>query len=274
MHRVGPGSGTERAPQAVGDLDELLAGTGFEHPGRALDPSTAHLASPYSRRDYGRMADEVARLAPGPRLLDWGCGYGQLSYLLTVRGLEVASYDVGHALEDGGVPTTRGLRAVRGAYPSALPFRDRAFDAILACGVLEHVADDAASLRELRRVLAPGGRLLIYNLPQRWSYKEIVIDRLGLGYTHDRRYTQAGVTEVLARSGFRVERVRRGGFLPHLATGWPPVARRAYDRAAPLLWPLDRVLCQVPGLRAAAQSLEVVAVVAPERPRLTRTGRR
>ena len=218
-----------------------------------------HLASPLSRRDYVRMSDDTAAATSGPRLLDWGCGYGQMSYLLARRGFEVTSYDVGPTLEGGRLAAELGLRAVRGDHPFRLPFRSGAFDGVLACGVLEHVADPDQSLDELHRVLAPNGRLFVYNLPQRFSYKEVAIERLHAGYAHDRRYTEASITDLLGQHRFSVVGVGRAGLLPHLATGFPAALRRAYHRAAPALFPLDRALCRTPLLNLVAESLEVVA---------------
>ena len=44
---------------------------------------------------------------------------------------------------------------------TALPFREGTFDVVLCCHVLEHVPDDRAAIRELRRILAPGGQLVV-----------------------------------------------------------------------------------------------------------------
>ena len=53
------------------------------------------------------------------------------------------------------------------------------FDAVLSCGVLEHVEDPDASLDEIRRVLQPGGTFYVYKLPNRASYLEAIARRLG-----------------------------------------------------------------------------------------------
>lgn len=236
------------------ELDFLVEG-----PEGLDDRSTRHLASPLARRDYVRIADQTVRQMCGSRLLDWGCGYGQLSYLLAARGLDVASYDVGPAMHDERVPLAGRLRAVHGEHPYQLPFRAGSFDGVLACGVLEHVADVGRSLDELHRVLVPGGRLLVYNLPNRYSYKEALIRRLGAGYTHERRYTKASIGAVLGEHGFGILAFARAGVLPFLGTGLPPRARRLYDRLAAGLFPVDRILSRTPAVNLVAQSLEVVA---------------
>jgi SAM-dependent methyltransferase len=145
-------------------------------------------------------------------------------------------------MHDRRVPLARRLRAVHGQHPYQVPFRAGAFDAVLACGVLEHVADVGRSLDELHRVLVPGGRLFVYNLPNRYSYKEALIGRLRLGYSHDRRYTKASIEQPLRAHGFEILDFGRAGLLPHLATGLPSPARRLYDRMSLALFPVDRVL--------------------------------
>ena len=220
-----------------------------------------HLESTVALSNFIRIADEVAGLAGPGRVLDWGCSYGQVSYLLARRGLDMVGYDVGQAFQDPRLPMTRGLTAVSGEHPSSLPFDDASFETVLCCGVLEHVPDEHASLREIRRVLAPEGKLLIYNLPQKASYKEYVIRRLRLGPTHDRRYDVGSIRAVLRRNGFRLVRVRRGGVLPHMGTGLPPSVRRVYERFPGAVIAADRTLSQIPLLAQVAQSLEIVAEI-------------
>ncbi|HEX8207486.1 MAG TPA: methyltransferase domain-containing protein, partial [Solirubrobacteraceae bacterium] len=87
----------------------------------------------------------------------------------------------------------------------ALPFGDGAFDLLLATDVLEHVDDDAAALRELRRVAAPGALLLVTvpAHPRLWSEHDVALH-------HRRRYRRA---ELL-------ERVRGAGWDPVVVTWW------------------------------------------------------
>ena len=96
-----------------------------------------------------------------PRVLDLGCGDGRIAGLLAARGAEVTGVD----------PSETALERARAAHPDlafmlpandgTIPLADGSFDVALAVNVLEHVADTQRLMSEVRRVLAPGGRLAI-----------------------------------------------------------------------------------------------------------------
>jgi len=94
-----------------------------------------------------------------PRVLDAGCGTGrnlvEFGRLGPAHGVDASETAVEFCRR-------RGLDGVRLGRLEALPFDDASFDLLLACDVLEHVPDDAPALAELRRVAAPGARLLIH----------------------------------------------------------------------------------------------------------------
>jgi ubiquinone/menaquinone biosynthesis C-methylase UbiE len=214
--------------------------------------------------EYERIADRLAADRPG-RVLDWGCGAGQVTALLRSRGLDVTAYDY---RDDVDGPVVRPLphfpevQAHLSSEPVALPFAAGSFDAVLSCGVLEHVQDPDGSLDELKRVLAPGGTLYVYKLPNRWSYLEAVAklaSRLGAPIyfhgkaPHDRVYDEAGARALLERHGYRVRELGVANMLPLTLPG--PLARRLTG----VIWRLNDALVRVPGLRALATNVELVA---------------
>ena len=100
-------------------------------------------------------------LAGARRVLDIGTGEGQVARLAAGAGSWVAGLDpslaqLAVAAERSGGPAY--LRAEAGR----LPFRDRAFDAAVACLVFEHIEDAAGALAEVARVLEPGGRFVFF----------------------------------------------------------------------------------------------------------------
>lgn len=207
---------------------------------------------------YETLARELASRRPG-RLLDWGCGFGQVSALLEAHGVDVVAYDVRPGLD---APTTERLErfpqieAHLSSDPVVLPFASGAFDTVLSCGVLEHVEDPDGSLDEIRRVLRPGGTFFVTNLPNRFSYTERLARLLGRYYhgklPDDRVYTKRSVRDLFARHGFTVSELRRVHMLP-LTVGGP---------ARPV-WSTSRLLERIPGLNVVATSLEVVAQSPP-----------
>jgi SAM-dependent methyltransferase len=138
-----------------------------------------------------------------------------------------------------------------------LPFDDRSFDAVLSCGVLEHVEDPDASLDEIKRILVPGGSFYVYKLPNRRSYLEAIARRVGLYYhgalEHDRLYDVTSARELLARHGFLVYEARLMNMLPLTLTD-----RLALWLAGPL-WRANRMLSRMPGVNRFATNVELVA---------------
>ena len=203
---------------------------------------------------YEMIARRLAADAPGP-VLDWGCGYGQVTRLLVDQGLDVAAIDYRPDVDAPTIaPLDRypGLEAHLTPETVRLPFGDKAFGAVLSCGVLEHVQDPDGSLEEIARVLRPNGTFYVYNLPNRWSYTEKVARALGLYYhgrlPDDRVYTLQSATNLLDRHGFEVTEARRAHMLP-LVLGGPPR----------LVWQSSNVLERVPGLNVIATTIELVA---------------
>lgn len=135
----------------------------------------------------------------GCRVLDAGCGTGLLLSMLPadarLSGLDPSEHALEHARR---TLSARSADLRKGSLPDALPFPAQSQDLILLTDVLEHIEDDGATLRSLRALLAPGGRLLI-TVPAYgflWS-------RHDEEHEHFRRYTRSGLATLLAATGLR-----------------------------------------------------------------------
>jgi ubiquinone/menaquinone biosynthesis C-methylase UbiE len=210
-------------------------------------------------KEYETIVRRIAR--GGSRsILDWGCGWGQITVLLRRAGLDATAFDYAPDLD---APTVRPLprypeiEAHFGRDPVELPFADGSFDAVLSCGVLEHVARPHESLDEIRRVLRPGGTFYVYKLPNRASYLEWIAKRLGLYYhgaNEDDAVYSLGSAENLVRShGFEVTESRYANMLPLTLTSG------LANRVAPVVWASNRGLARLPGLNRVATNVELVA---------------
>ena len=124
---------------------------------------------PFVRRHYGRLTERLAKELPGgARVLDVGSGPGHFLEQLAAKrpDLEVVGIDPATA----AIARSRGRCArfanvrVEQAGADATPFDADYFDVMAAMGSYKHWPDRVAGLRELRRILRPGGRFLNYEL--------------------------------------------------------------------------------------------------------------
>jgi SAM-dependent methyltransferase len=151
------------------------------------------------RRVLAAVLDRLA-LPADAQILDAGCGSGRnmvdLARRGTVWGLELAPSSVQAAL-------TRRVGEVRaGSLEEPLPFGDGAFDLAVALDVVEHVGDDAFALRELARVVRPGG-CLVLTVPQYawlWGEQDVLSH-------HHRRYTRRLLLARATDAGWSAERL-------------------------------------------------------------------
>jgi SAM-dependent methyltransferase len=129
------------------------------------------------------------------RILDAGCGSGRNMIELgrhgTVTGVELSptSAELARARNAGDVLIGSVLE---------MPFPDDSFDLAVSLDVIEHLQDDLTALRELRRVVAPGGALLVTVPAYQWLWSGH--DEMN---HHRRRYTRRTLHEVAERAGWR-----------------------------------------------------------------------
>jgi len=143
------------------------------------------------------------------RVLDWGCRHAPDSCLIRATAgnqLVLDGCDFMDPACYSGFYEFAGLRYAQLRNAFQLPYEETAFDAVIASGVLEHAAMDYESLKELYRVLKPGGRLILSYLPNRFSFAEWRLGRRNGGTGSDfhlRLYTRNQLRDLLLHTGFR-----------------------------------------------------------------------
>jgi SAM-dependent methyltransferase len=128
---------------------------------------------------FGAVLD-AARVVPGTRLLDAGCGAGLLPLLASLRGATVAALDASEPLLAIARERLPGADLRQGDL-EALPFDDASFDAVTAVNSIFYAADIAAAMRELSRVVQPGGRVVItaWGPPERCEFLSSLMRAVG-----------------------------------------------------------------------------------------------
>lgn len=137
------------------------------------------------------VRDFAATVPAGVRVLDAGAGEARHSQYFSRQQYTPVDLAIGDAAWD----YTR-LQAL--ADLTALPFRDEAFAAALNVVTLEHVREPGQVIRELARVLMPGGRLLLV-VPHEWEVHQAPHDYF--------RYTRYGLAYLLTQAGLEVEQL-------------------------------------------------------------------
>jgi SAM-dependent methyltransferase len=148
---------------------------------------------------HGLLRAELAR-THGPRdqrALDAGCGTGFQTAILLELGYETLGLDLSAGLLGEARRRCAGARLVQGDL-AALPCRDQTIDLVVSCGsTLSFVDDPESAVREVTRVLRPGGRLFV-EVEQRWSLD--LVWRLASSLTGDP--LGYGATSAEARRAF------------------------------------------------------------------------
>jgi ubiquinone biosynthesis O-methyltransferase len=194
------------------------------HPVEGLSESYARWRS----RQLGRITDRLERqlllemLGPmaGKTALDAGCGDGAVAAELARLGANVIGLDpdaklIATAKQGAGVEKER-LRFVRGRI-ERLPFAAGSFDVVLAVTVLCFVPDSAQAVKEMARVLKPGGKLVIGELGywSLWAAYRRIRGWLGHPTWRAARFRNAAELRALAEAaGLEVHDVRGAVYYP------------------------------------------------------------
>jgi SAM-dependent methyltransferase len=166
-----------------------------------------------------RRAFLLGHVGAGERVLDLGCGDGAFVGAIEAAGAEAVGVDVADAALRRARARHPDLELHRAPIDGRLPLEEARFDAVWCSEVIEHVADTVNLLSEARRVLRPGGLLLV-TTPRhgRLSGAWIALTRFEAHFhplgDHLRFYTRRSLARALEELGFEDVRVRPAGGLP------------------------------------------------------------
>jgi SAM-dependent methyltransferase len=173
------------------------------------------------RRRVLKGVIERLQAPDGARILDAGCGSGRnmidLAHYGVVSGIELSQTSARIAKQ------RHAGEVVEGSI-TAMPFADESFDMAVCLDVIEHLEDDVGALKELRRVITPGGSLLVTVPAYQWlwsSHDEI--------NHHHRRYSTSTLLAACEAAGWQC------ALSTHFNSLLLPVAiaLRALDRLTP-----------------------------------------
>jgi len=260
LRRVAKQAEPRRLPQRGYELLDRIASSI-----QPDDPGLADWAADYARQHRARLAADLwiidQHIEPGARVLEYGAIPLLMTGALAALDYRVSALDVAPERFAGAVARL-GLDVAKcDVETEVAPFDDATFDAVLFSELFEHLRiNPIFTLREVRRVLKPGGALLLStpNLRSLRGIKNLLLHNQGhaasadvysqyekleqLGHMgHVREYTTREVADFLARVGFRVDKlIFRGGhgrgviglaerLMPALRPFFAVIARREDD---------------------------------------------
>ena len=218
----------------------------------------------------------VAGPLRGKSVIDCGCGAGEYVRALTnlgadAWGIEYSAEKIGEAVRLGGLPEGR----VAVGDIEAIEFADDHFDVALINEVLEHVPNDDAGIREVHRILKPGGVAVVFSPNRLYPFETHGVSlrsggqvphyvplvpyvpvRLGLFQYWARNYWPWELRALIRTGGFSIERCAYVWQTFENISGHQP---RLIAALRPLLRAIARALESTPGLRAFGVSQLIVA---------------
>ncbi len=183
----------------------------------------------------GNRCDGAANTA-----LDLGCGPGQYMVHLSQLGFDCCGADISEEMLQVAREKLPASPFVKWIHSDCrdVPVEDQCFDLVLCVGVLEYLADDRSALKEIRRLIKPGGGVILtfpnlyklrnllnpyYYLVRLWTYlfarkssqtSPDVTEQLDHGKSTERRYSLPHVRKLAAGAGFHVMDVQSCCFGP------------------------------------------------------------
>ena len=182
---------------------------------------------------YEHIVNEVQKLSPRGLVLDIGCGFGQITELLRLKGIKAIGLDIGAPGAEKKEWTRNGetydystkdesrQNKVWKDLPSSfilgdgctLPFASEVFDTVVCCGTLEHVYSERKLLKECSRILKKDSLFLCYYLPNKTGFESLSSKYFYLPTIH-KFYDKAMIESLFNHGGFDIFTITREHLIP------------------------------------------------------------
>jgi SAM-dependent methyltransferase len=178
-----------------------------------------------------RRALLLAETQPGERVLDLGCGAGRFVKALQDAGAEPVGVEIAEAALERARAVAPGADLRLLDDEGTIPLGHHEVDLVWCSEVLEHVPNAAGLLHETRRVLKPGGRLLL-TVPYHGRVKDVLIALTGFERhfdprgQHVRYFTRRSLASTLDAAGFEPVSITTAGGPPLLRESLVALSRR------------------------------------------------
>lgn len=153
------------------------------------------------------MRTELEDLPGDANILEVGCGDGSFTRQLAEHSSRVTAVDISASQVERNALAHPKIKFAQHDVALAFPFENGAFDVIWCSEVLEHLFDPSFAVREMQRVLAPGGRLLV-TVPYHGMFKNVMIalfkwdEHFVPTNPHIRFFTRRSLSQLAASAGF------------------------------------------------------------------------
>jgi len=171
---------------------------------------------PYAANFRRWMDEELRGLKPDAPVIEVGCGDASFTMDLARHSSCVTAIDISAGQIEENARRLPAITFLQHDVSERFPFEDSEFEVVWCSEVLEHLFDPAFALREMHRILRPGGRLLV-TVPYHGILKNVLIalfrwnQHFAPDNPHIRFYTKETLARIVREAGFASPRMRTCG---------------------------------------------------------------
>ncbi|MCK5617359.1 class I SAM-dependent methyltransferase [Candidatus Pacearchaeota archaeon] len=192
------------------------------------------------------------------KVLDFGCGKGHISILLSEMGFCASATDIGETVgEHLGISESLWQKEIWNVFNkdyninylfyngTSLPFKDNSYDAIVAYAVIEHIPPEHLGhiLDELNRILKKGGYLFVYRCPRKYAFIEHLARILKMT-GHDILISDSELQDLLSNHGFDMIKIEKTDMIPAFLHNY--YLQKFWQSLTPVLLFAEKILMKTP----------------------------